>query len=427
MKKHALFGLALAASLSFPFAAFAEDAPTVSGADADALMKALREQSARLEEQEKKLVEHEKELDAQRRSLAQERIQFEKLQTQVISLTGKPLPMPAKSTAAKAAPTAETKQAAATPQEVGTERKEAKEKPPEVAAIIDEGGVLTGAGKLVVTPALEYTHSSNTAVEISGFSVVPALNIGLFDISQVNRDMITPSLGLRYGITNRLEVEAKVPYVLRKDSTLSRPVGVGGATNTLNGVSGNDIGDVEAAAHYQINKGQGGWPFFIGNLRLKSATGTSPFEVPIVNGVQQELPTGSGFYGVQPSVTAIYPTDPLVYYSNLGYLHSFSRSFPVYGDIQPGDAFSASLGMSISLNDKSSFSVGYSHTTALRTQQNGQPIANSQLLQVGALDFGYSYSLSDQTNLNFTASAGVTADAPDIRLIFRVPMTFDLR
>ena len=50
--------------------------------------------------------------------------------------------------------------------------------------------------------------------------------------------------------------------------------------------------------------------------------------------------------------------------------------------------------------------------------------ANRQL--VGTLDVGYSYNWNDKTNLNFTVSAGVTEDAPDVRLIFRTPLTFDM-
>jgi hypothetical protein len=217
-----------------------------------------------------------------------------------------------------------------------------------------------------------------------------------------------------------------VPYAYRKDSTLGRPLGAPATADSLTDVMGNDIGDVEFGAHYQLNKGQGGWPYLVGNLRFKTATGTAPFEVPVTNGLETELPTGSGFYAIQPSLTAIFPSDPVVYYSNFGYLHNFPRSFPGYGKIEPGDGFSGSLGMSLSLNDKSSFSVGYSHTMVLKSMANNASIVNSNVLQVGTLDLGYSYNLTDSTNLNFTVSAGLTADSPDLRLIMRVPMTFDL-
>jgi len=394
-----------------------------SDRDVERLIKALQDQGQRLADQEKKLADQESALENQKRALVQEKVQFEKLQTQIITLTGKPI-----QTAVTKSTLPANNYATSTtgPQEVGMERKETKDKPPEIPAIIDEGGVLTAKGNLVVTPALEYSRSSATSVEVAGFSIIPALNIGVFDISQVNRDMLTPSIDLRYGVTNRFELETKIPYVWRQDSTLGRLIGGGSTSDSLSTVKGSGVGDIEFAAHYQINKGENNWPYFIGNLRFKTATGSSPFKVPVVNGLEQKLPTGSGFYAIQPSLTAIYPSDPLVYYGNLGYLHNFSKSYPNYGTIDPGDGFSGSFGMSLSLNDKSSFSVGYSHTMVLRTLQNGTPITNSTVLQVGTLDLGYSYSLTDATNLNFTINAGVTSDAPDVMLTFRVPMTFGL-
>lgn len=419
-------------SLAFSAGALAQDnkkpkkteEPAPVGNDVGSLMKALQAQADRLAAQEKKLMENERLLENQKREMAEERMQFQKLQMQVSAVTGSPMIEPTQPTGKS---NEKPRQAAAsTPDEVGTERKQSTEKPPEIAAVIEEGGVLLQKGKAVVTPAIEYTRSTSTRVNVNGFSIIPAVNIGSFDISRVNRDTLTGSVGVRYGITNRFEIEGKVPYVYRVDATSTRPVGVANAPETLTTVDGTNIGDIEIGAHYQINKGENGWPYLIANGRFKTMTGTSPFEVPVVNGVQTELPTGSGFYAIQPSITAIFPSDPVVYYSNIGYLHSFEESFPVYGTIEPGDSISASLGMSLSLNDKTSFSIGYGHNTVFKTLQNGNGIPNGTVLQVGTLDIGYSYNLSDRTNLNFTVSAGITEDAPDARLIFRVPMTFDL-
>lgn len=408
--------------------AFAEETAPASDKNVEALMKALEKQAARLAEQEKKLAEHEAALQKQKSALAQEKMQFYKLRMEASALTGKPVATIKPEEAAALAPAAGSPAGGAATQsrEVGIEKKPDSEKPPEIAAVIEEGGVLLQKGKLVLTPAVEYTHSTATRVSISGFSIIPAIVIGNFDITEVNRDIITPSLGVRYGVTNRFEIEGKIPYVYRTDATTTREVGVPNAPESTSTIDGADIGDVELGAHYQINKGENGWPFLIGNLRFKSATGTSPFEVPVVNGVQTELPTGTGFYAVQPSITAIYPSDPVVYYGNIGYLHSFEESFAEYGKIEPGDVYSASFGMSMSINEKSAFSVGYSHSTVMKTLVDGGNIPNSTLLQVGSLDFGYSYNLTPRTNLNFTVSAGITDDAPDARLIFRVPISFDL-
>src|SRR3546814_3241619 len=60
----------------------------------------------------------------------------------------------------------------------------------------------------------------------------------------------------------------------------------------------------ELALHYQINSGLDDWPIFIGNLRYKSPSGEGPFDVDRdANGLESELATGSGFHGIEPSVT----------------------------------------------------------------------------------------------------------------------------
>ena len=145
----------------------------------------------------------------------------------------------------------------------------------------------------------------------------------------MDRDTLTGAVSARLGITNRLEVDAKIPYVYRQDSTLNRPVGAGTA-DVLNEVSGNGIGDVEAGIHYQLNRGRDGWPYMIGNLRMKSVTGKGPFDVAIdtATGLQKELPTGSGFYALQPSITFLFPSDPVVFFSNMGYIYNMKRSRP---------------------------------------------------------------------------------------------------
>lgn len=411
-------------------------AEELNNASVDALLKAVNEQGERLATDEKKMEDSKKALDEQQRNLLQERAKFNDLKAKVSKLTGREIAEPAPSKAATAEKTAaepspavppSSGQQAGVPQEVGTEKKQDAGKPPDITALTDQGGILLRKGQIVLTPAIEYTRSSATAVEIQGFSIIPALNVGLFDISKVNRDEYTASMDALYGLTNKAEIELKVPYVYRNDSTLTRPIGGASSSDTLFNASGRDIGDVEVSGHYQLNTGQNGWPFMIGNLRFKTATGTNPYEVPVNSaGVETKLPTGSGFYALQPSVTFIYPSDPVVFYSNVGYLHNFTRSFPTVGKINPGDNYNASFGMSFALNDKASYSLGYSHTMVAKPTQNGATPANATVLQVGTLDLGYSYSINDHTNLNFLVSAGVTSDAPDIHLTFRVPLTYDL-
>lgn len=389
------------------------------------LMELVREQKAQLEAQKKEIAKHQKQLEEQQK-------QYNALQDRISGMHAAGEDTTKKrgedaTGSRSAAPAPDASPDDRTTQVVGTDRKpEDEERPPEIAANIEEGGVLLKKGTLIVSPAVEYSRSSATLVAVEGFSFLSVINIGLFQISKVSRDVLTGSISSRLGVTNRFEIDGKVPYVYRRDSTTGRPVGSSG-TDTTSRLSRDDIGDVEVGAHYQINKGKEGWPFFIANMRVKSTTGEGPFEIATdANGQLTSLPTGTGFYSLQPSITAIYPSDPVVFYSNLGYLYNIERDFGgSVGNVDPGDSISASFGMSMSLNDRASFSLGYSHSTVFETEQNGRSI-NSDMLQVGSFDLGYAYQLSDRYSLNFNVSAGMTEDAPDARLVFRVPIKFDL-
>ena len=93
------------------------------------------------------------------------------------------------------------------------------------------------------------------------------------------------------------------------------------------GSGGDNIGDIDVTARYQLTNAHGGWPFLIGNLQATAPTGTDPFKVARspASGVQLEAPTGSGFWSVYPSLTAILPSDPAVLFGSVGYIKAFGH------------------------------------------------------------------------------------------------------
>ena len=152
-------------------------------------------------------------------------------------------------------------------------------RPPEVAPIFEQPGVLTPRGKYVLEPALQFGYSSSNRIALVGYTIIPALLIGLVDVREVKRNSTTASVTVRRGMTNRLELELKVPYVYRSDATVSRELFTGTAVERVFETSGKAIGDIEIAGRYQINNGGVDTPYFIGGLRFKTRTGRDPFEV----------------------------------------------------------------------------------------------------------------------------------------------------
>lgn len=305
---------------------------------------------------------------------------------------------------------------------------------PQIADILEERGILTPRGTWVVEPQLQYINSSVTQVTLEGFTILPALLVGSINIDSVQHDTFTMAVGLRYGITSHFELEARIPYVRRGDQISSRPLNEGSQQNTITKASGEGLGDVEMAAHYQLNDGQNGWPYFIANLRVKSDTGRGPFQVPVApNGLDEKLPTGTGFWGIQPSITFTLPSDPAVFYGSVSYLWNVSRVEYVTGSssdrstISPGNAAGIGLGMGLALNQDASFSLGYSHNTVEPARENGQTIPGSERLQVGVLIIGMSYRATQKTTVNFSLGVGVTQDAPNVQVTLGLPLTIATR
>ncbi|MFA9219468.1 MAG: hypothetical protein ACEQSK_20510, partial [Sphingomonadaceae bacterium] len=209
---------------------------------------------------------------------------------------------------------------------------------PEVAPIFEQPGVLTAKGKVVLEPSYQFGYSSSNRVALVGYTIIPALLIGLIDVREIKRNTSTAALTARYGLSRRTELEFKLPYVYRSDSTVSRELFTGSATDRVFETSGKSVGDAELALRHQLNEGGPERAYYIGAVRLKTRTGTDPFDVitdcsrrcvgqgATGTGLPLELPTGSGFYAVQPSLTWLFPSDPLVLFSSISYLHNFKRN-----------------------------------------------------------------------------------------------------
>jgi hypothetical protein len=301
----------------------------------------------------------------------------------------------------------------------------------ELAALPPGMGVLTPRGRFIVDPSVEYVRTSNNRLVFRGVEIVPGVQLGVIEASDAARDTGVVTLSTRYGLTNRLEVEARVPYVGRHDrvTTLAQR---DQAVTQNKILEGQDIGDVEFAARYQINTGQDGLPIFVATSRVKPPTGTGPYDVDYDEfGVATSLPTGSGFWGAEAGMTMLYPSDPAIIFGGITYLHNFPRDINrqvggvFVGRVEPGDSIGASLGFGLSLNPRFSVSFGYSHNYIFETKSElGTTQQSSQPLQAGSLLMGWSFRLNDRITLNNSFEFGVTSDAPDMRVVVRAPFRF---
>jgi hypothetical protein len=393
-------------------------------------------QTNSLAEYKKLIAEQQKEFQLQRQIIVEQGKELERLKSRLDALTSQqPVPVRQASNQAQivAAKNNNEPSNRLPSRPVGKAPPGATEKPrpPEIPRLSETvGGVLTKKGKIVVEPSIQYAYTSNNRVFLDAFTFLPAIAIGLIDLREVKRHSFIGTLGARYGVTDRLEVELRVPYVYRSDSQRSRPVSIGAGVDETFNATGNDIGDLEFAGRYQLNSGSGGWPILVGNIVATAPTGKSPFDIKLVQaqGVPgatfpAELPTGAGYFSFQPSLTALYPTDPAVFFGNLSYSYNAETNTNA-GKINPGDALGLSFGMGFGINERSSYSLGYSHKHVLESEIRGVAIKGSTL-DIGQLLVGYSFKYSPKTTFNLSLGIGTTSDAQDVTLNFRMPMTFD--
>ena len=319
-------------------------------------------------------------------------------------------------------------------------------RPPRVAPLFEQPGVLTPRGSSVLEPALQFADSSSNRIAVAGYTIIPSLFMGRVDVRELRRNSTTASLTARHGITNRFEVELRVPYVYRSDSAVSRETANGAATDRIFENSGKSIGDVEVAARYQLNEGSLYIPYFVGGLRFKSRTGRDPFEVvtdcvtrcsgtgAAGTGLPLDLPTGSGFYALEPSLAWFMPSSPATFFGTFSYMHNFKRTnvsrrilngeSEALGDISPPNSFGVNAGLGFALNDRASVSVGYDHLSIGRARQNHQPVPNSLRTQLGTIMVGFSYRVDNRRTINVSLGGGLTRDAPDVGVMVRVPIAF---
>jgi hypothetical protein len=423
-----------AATLALAGAAAAQQ-PAAEPQEAD-LRRQLSEEGARLNDLYRMLDDQQRQLDSSRRLIEEQRQRVDVLMRE---LTGRGLPPAGSGPQATGAPAAagsesvaQTGSPADQPKRPVGEAPAPTEGLPQTAQIFSEPTVLTRAGGFTLEPSLQYVYSSDNRVALVGFTIIPAITIGLIDIRRVAREAWYAAFTARYGLTSRFELEAKVPYVYSETSTLTRPLATPSVTDTNFESSGNGLGDIELGGRYQINAFRGDNMVYIGGLRVRLPTGKGPFDVnydPNTN-LQTENPTGTGFYSVQPGISFVYPSDPAVFFGGLAYTYSLSRDVGNgFATIKPGGVTDVSFGMGLALNERASFSFGFQLSYVGETTQSGDPAPGRTLTPsgsqtLGTARFGLTYAFTRRTALNLTVGIGMTNETPGLELTARVPISF---
>jgi hypothetical protein len=296
------------------------------------------------------------------------------------------------------------------------------------AALLERGAILLPRGTLQLEPGIEYSKFSGNNVQISGVSIFDAIIIGFIRVDANDRDLLTGTLRARYGVINRVQIDATLPYIYRRDHEV---LGIGTPDVRDRSFTGNGIGDVEFGVSGQPVIGRGWVPNILVRVFTRIPTGKSSFQIPTVAvgpGGERRLtasPTGSGFYAVGGTVTAVLPIDPVVLFAGGGYTMNFPRTWGVFGRIDPGDTWEFFAGLNFALNERVSFNFSFIQQRSLPTQRDGTRLVNTSATDARAI-FGTSVGLSRNVNLVMNAGVGLTPASPNFTFFVSLPITFQL-
>lgn len=301
-----------------------------------------------------------------------------------------------------------------------------KPQKPQEQLLLERGAILLRRGTLQVEPSVDYSHFSSDRVAISGLTIFETIIIGLIRVDKLDRDLVTTALTTRYGLLDRVQLEVRLPYVYRQDREI---LGVGTGDQRERTVDGGDIGDVEASILGQAFIGTDLLPDVILKLRGRFPTGKSPFDVeteqtaagPRLN----DVPTGNGFYTINPSVTLVWRTDPVVFFVGGGYHFNLEQKFSGFGKIDPGDTVEIFAGLNLSVSERVAVNMTFVNQTTGSTRQDGGRRSGTSFTDA-RLILGSSIALRPNMSFLLSVGAGLTRESPDYSVTISLPISFSL-
>ena len=303
--------------------------------------------------------------------------------------------------------------------------------------------------KLTMENGLTYSWYDRNQLTLNGFLALDAIFLGNIALQDVKSRTLTYDFTTRYSVTPRLTLNIDVPYLGRQTSYFQGGAGGAASATQEETTSGYGIGDVNLSANYKLFTEEGARPDTVLTLGVTAPTGKAPYginwDTPGGNSnntdgkfaVPVSQPTGNGLWQASLNISAVKTMDPAIVFANIGYGHAFARKFPdidtdpqttTPGSVALGNSYYLGAGVAFAFNDRTSLSLSFSDkiSDAASIRQSGGPWTKVIGSDANAATFslGVTYALSQHTTLVTSLGVGLTPDAPNYTLNFKVPYLF---
>jgi hypothetical protein len=260
--------------------------------------------------------------------------------------------------------------------------------------LVAEGGLLLPPMALEIEPALTYSFRSRDALRIvqgeEGASVASGRS---------RRDVWQSALALRLGVPWNAQAQLRVPYVVDR-----REVVIAGQAQPDRHDSG--LGDIELGLSKQLLYEHRSGFDLLGNILWSTKTGDRDFA--------EGLAIGSGFHGIQASLTAVERRDPLVFSGTVSYTTFLEETYDD-SDIRPGQTLGFQVATLLAASPNAALRLAFELSRTRDTTIDGQKVAGTNQT-IGFLELGAAATLGRRALLSVGVGFGVTEDAPDVQV-----------
>lgn len=291
----------------------------------------------------------------------------------------------------------------------------------------------------------ELAHFDRSQLVLNGFLALDAIFLGDISIDEIDSDILTTNLTGRWTVTDRLQLNMNVPFVYRETTTRSGGQELSSILETEKKVDDSDLGDITLGVSYRLFPETLTRPDIVWNTSVIAPTGRDPYgidflEDPLNTNLEypEELPTGSGLWGVQTGLSFLKTVDPAILFGSISWRHYFEDDFddlgsdpealPSPGEVQLGDQYQFSLGIAFALNERTSLSTSFTQrfideTEITRPGFGTQTVVGSDTTS-GTFDVGVTYAMTDRFSVVSNLGIGLTNDTSDYTFALKFPYRF---
>jgi predicted porin len=270
--------------------------------------------------------------------------------------------------------------------------------------------VLLRPGRLRIEPTVNYTYADRARIFFDGLDILDVVFIGTIDAQEAQNQTFTSSITMRYGLSNRLNLRATVPWEWRKTELFKSSRNETQVQMSEDESSG--VGDISLGLAYQLYRSDSRLPNVVANLNFSPDTGDSVL-------------VGRGHDQVTGGLTFLAQSDPAALFASVTYIHNQGD----FRGFERGDLLGGSLGYSYALNYDLSLSTSFSflrqiEDSTFATLELGE-VDVGRRATLSTFTVGATYALTRRTALALSLGIGLTDDSPELTLTMSLPMAFD--